>query len=97
MEYKNEDLGAILVLPDKFTILKILDYDSRVELEGYETSKFERLWNGVKVIAEKLECDYCSLTIDLENATDMRAIDVIKWAGIVTFSHVAAYKQIPKN
>lgn len=97
MEYKNEDLGAVLVLPDKLNYLKVLGYDSRVELDGWQDEKFVRLWAGVKAIAESLECDYCALDVDLESAEDMRVVDVIKWACIVTFSHVAALKSVSKN
>lgn len=97
-KFENEELGAILTLPDTVKVPAKLKYDSAALLDGWNKgmSTYERLWAGVKEIATSLECEVCTLETNLEDA-DLKAAPVIEWAGLVTWSYVTRLEELEKN
>ena len=96
-EYKNDELEASFTLPDSVTIRQELAYDSAVALEGRGVSSYERLWKGLQVIAENWQCPHVQLTDSLERVEGRKALEVIKWAGLLGYSHMLALRETPKN
>ena len=96
MHIENTELQLSFVLPDRLTVRDVLRYDGAVEtLVGAEL--YERLWAGVRALVQEWQCERIALDANLDDVTDLGAVDVIKWAGLAVFSHVQAAKAIPKN
>ena len=96
MDFENQELETSFSVPDEPTVRQRLRYDSAVELFG-EFDLYERLWNGVRALGGDWESPHVQLDQDMNDAASDDAINVIKWAGIVLFSHMQAEKEIPKN
>ena len=96
MKIENSELQTSFEVPDKPTVRDVLRYDGAVDaLQGSDL--YERLWSGVAVMASDWQSERVALDADLGELHDMGAVDVIKWAGLVVFSHVQQLKRTPKN
>ena len=96
MEYRDDELGTHFELPDKPTVRQFLAFDSAVELNR-SLSMYERLWIGVVAVAQGWESQHVSLEDGLNTAPSATAIEVIKWAGLVAYSHFQGVREVPKN
>ena len=97
MDFENQELKTSFSVPESPTVRQVLRYDSLVELGGIGEYGFERLWHGVKVMAENWKSPHIQPDDDIEMAATNEAIDVIKWAGLSVFSYRQSLKELPKN
>ena len=100
MKFENEDLKTTFEVQDKPTYREVLDYESRVELQGRGMADYVRLWSGV---CSELVTSWESPHIDkpstdlLDKPLEAQAHAVIKWAGLALFSYVMEIRALPKN
>jgi hypothetical protein len=96
MEYKNEELKARFVVPDKITVRTQLAYYSEISL-GTSSTHVEKLWNGARLLIQDWECPAFPLDTDLDKVDDPKIAEVIMWAALEVKKHVNNLETIPKN
>lgn len=96
IEKKNESLGASFQIPDRVTVRMQLAYFSEAALARGE-ELFVRLWEAAKAIIAEWKCEGIPLDVDLDEATDPRATEVILWASTEVKAHMDSLERVPKN
>ena len=90
--------GASFDLPASWTVREMMRYDSAVMLERAGVSLYERLWAGVVLMAQNWRADF-DLRVNLDEITDKRMFEVVKWAAMVNWSAWQRVQadELPKN
>lgn len=96
-KFDDQELGVSFSVPDAPTVRQVLRYDSLVELASNDLTTYERIWLGVKVFAEEWECDHVQPDSGLDEIATPEAIEVMKYAGLVTYSYRLSLKEVEKN
>lgn len=98
MEIANDELQVRFTVPDHPTRRQVLAYDSVRDL-GRGLPVYERLWDAARAIIEpgSWECDAIQPADDLDQASDTRAIEIIKWVGLTVMGWRKGLDELPKN
>ena len=98
MEFTTEDYGgARLVVPDKPSVLQLINHDS-VRYEKGEKGAVLSLWEMAKVLITEWESEALpDIDADLSEITDPRAARVIEWAGVMVSSYRRSLDTVSKN
>ena len=98
MEFTTEDYGgARLVVPDKPSVLQLINHDS-VVYEAKDKGAILNLWEMAKVLITEWESEALpDKDADLSELTDPRAARVIEWAGVMVSSYRRSLDTVSKN
>lgn len=94
MKIENEELETTFELPDAPTMRQMLRYQSERDFRAGE-STYERLWaaacnSGIVTGWKSVPVPELSMSVLEAEANDDtgRQMDVVKWVGLATFSHM---------
>ena len=99
-EYHTKKNECWFELPDSWTVRLILNYDSRIELGiSLSQSYYVRLWNALNAIILEKEWHIkgVPLNVSLDEVSDKKTLDIIKWASMAGFSARRAMDADEKN
>lgn len=95
-EHKHKESGASFSTPDKWTVKHVLSYASILELELNQPF-YLRMWEAAKTVIRDWQCDFLQLNDNLEEVEDMRAVNVVEWAGVTCLKEYNQSQELPKN
>jgi len=96
MKFENQELETSFEIPDVPNVRLRLRYDSAVTM-FMEFDLYERLWNGVRAVAQEWKSAHIELDGDLEKLDKYEQAEVVKWAGLELWSVFRNLKTTPKN
>lgn len=89
--------GAAFDLPEAWTLREVMAYESRVILENAARPTYERLWSGVRGVAQNWT-GVIPLDFDLDQPAPAGAMDVLQWACMITWGAFQRQKEpVEKN
>lgn len=95
-EYKNVSFE----LPNKWTVRKVLDYDSALELStAAKDNMYVRLWNAAISVVEAGDWHIkeVPLEIDIDEIHASNVLEIIKFVGLAGYSARNAQEPEEKN
>lgn len=97
MEYRNEELGARFIVPDKITVRQQFAYLSET-FKVNDGNTLESSWNGARLLIQEWECPvFPMMDTSLDSVTDPKIRDVLFWAATEVRRHINALETVPKN
>lgn len=106
-EYKNEQLGVKLTIPDTVSIRKQLQYRraignawaSELIVKEGEDNFYPLFFAGAKVVIEDWECERLPVLngLNFDEVTNPRIADIVFWMCDIVAGHMNRLDEVPKN
>lgn len=98
-EYKDDELGLRLTVPDRLTVGQQLQYRSMITF-GEQKDAYARFWAGARLLIDEWECEAMpDKDVDIDKVHDPAVADVIFTACNIVSGHMRRLESdaVPKN
>jgi hypothetical protein len=97
MRFEKDDKKCVLEVPDRPTVRQQMIYMGKAS--GLADGTYPlRFWEGAKTLILLWECEaFPDYTVDLDSVSDPTVSDILIWAGLRVWEHMANLEDLPKN